>query len=63
MSTSTRRHDTIALGLYTEEEERMPNGVFFNFARRTRKLRYYGDVIQSFDWKSAIIYDGGVKNA
>ena len=25
-----------------------------------RKLRYYGDVIHSFDWKSAVEHDGGV---
>ena len=32
------------------------------FARRARKLRYYGDVdvIHSFDWKSAVEHDGGV---
>ena len=29
------------------------------FARRARKLRYYGDVIHSFDWKSAVEHDGG----
>ena len=33
----------------------------FYFARRTRKLRYYGDVIHSFDWKSAVEHDGGLK--
>ena len=26
----------------------------------TRKLRCYGDVIHSFDWKSAVEHDGGV---
>ena len=26
----------------------------FYFARRARKLRYYGDVIHSFEWKSAV---------
>ena len=26
----------------------------FYFARRTPKLRYYGDVIHSFYWKSAV---------
>ena len=26
-------------------------------------LRYYGDVIHSFDWKSAVEHDGGVQNA
>ena len=27
---------------------------------RVCKLRYYGDVIHSFDWKSAVGHDGGV---
>ena len=30
----------------------------FNFARRTSKLRYYGDVIQPSYRKSAIEHDG-----
>ena len=34
--------------------------VIFYFARCVRKLRYYIDVIHSYDWKSAIEYDGGV---
>ena len=33
----------------------------FYFARRAPKLRYYGDVIYSFCWKSAIEHDGGFK--
>ena len=33
----------------------------FNFARRARKLRYYGDVIHSSYSKSAVEHDGGVK--
>ena len=37
----------------------MPNCDFY-FARCVRKLRYYGDVIQSFNWKSAAEHDGGV---
>ena len=37
----------------------MPNSNFL-FARCVGKLRYYGDVIYSFDWKSAIEHDGGV---
>ena len=32
----------------------------FYFARRVPKLRYYGDVIHSFYWKSAIEHDGGI---
>ena len=35
----------------------------FYFARRAPKLRYYGDVIHSFYWKSAVEHDGGVLNA
>ena len=65
---SVRRYDTIALGLLKKEEEeeeerrrrRMPNRFFFNFAWYVRKLRYYSDVINSFDWKSAIEHNGGV---
>ena len=32
----------------------------FNFARLAPKLCYYGDVIYSFYWKSAVEHDGGV---
>ena len=32
----------------------------FDFTRCTRKLRYYGDVIHSFYWKSAVEHDVGV---
>ena len=35
----------------------------FNFARLAAKLRYYGDVVHSFYWKSAVEHDGGVQNA
>ena len=42
-----------------ERRRRMPNRHFY-FARCVRKLRYYSDVIHSFDWKSAIEQDGGV---
>ena len=42
-----------------EEERRMPNHDFY-LARRAPKLRYYGDVIHSFDWKSAVEHDGSV---
>ena len=34
--------------------------VIFNFAWHARKLRYYGDVIHLFKWKSAVEHDGGV---
>ena len=33
---------------------------FFYFVRCIRKLRYYSNVIHSFDWKSAVEHDGGV---
>ena len=32
----------------------------FYFARRAPKLRYYGDVIHPFYWKSTVEHDGGV---
>ena len=35
--------------------------VIVYFARRARKLRYYGDVIHSFYRKSAVEHDGGFK--
>ena len=35
----------------------------FNFARRARKLCYYGDVIHSYYRKSAVEHDGGVYNS
>ena len=41
-----------------EEEEEERQMAIFYFARRARKLRYYGDVIHSFDWKSAVEHDG-----
>ena len=47
----------------TEERKRRKKNaksLFFYFARCIRKLRYYSDVIYSFDWKSAIEHDGGV---
>ena len=34
--------------------------MIFYFARRAPKLRYYGDVIHSFYWKSAVKHDGGI---
>ena len=36
------------------------NGDFY-FARRARKLRYYGDVVHSFYSKSAVEHDGVFK--
>ena len=39
----------------------MTNRDFFYFAGCVPKLLYYSDVIFSFDWKSAIEHDGGLK--
>ena len=47
---SVRRYDTIALGLLKKEEE--CQFAMFYFDRCVRKLRYYSDVLHSFDWKS-----------
>ena len=33
---------------------------FFNFARLAAKLRYYGVVVHSFYWKSAVEDGGGI---
>ena len=43
-----------------KEEEKECQIANFYFARCLRKLRYYSDVIHSFDWKSAIEHYGGV---
>ena len=34
---------------------------FFYFARRASKLRCYSNVMHSFNWKSVVEHDGGVK--
>ena len=41
------------------EEEECSIAIFY-FARCVRKLRYYSDVLHSFDWKSSIEHVGGV---
>ena len=43
-----------------EEEEEERQMAILYFAWRARKPRYYGDVIHSFYWKSAVEHDGGV---
>ena len=43
-----------------EEEEEEGQMAIFYFVRHARKLRYRGDVIQSFYWKSATKHNGGV---
>ena len=63
MLMSIRRYDTTALGLLKkEEEEEEEEGeiTIFNFALRVRKIALYGDLIHSFDWKSAVEHDDGV---
>ena len=43
-----------------KNKNKKPKWRFFYFAWRAPKLRYYGDVIHSFYWKSAVEHDGGV---
>ena len=52
MQTSVRSYDTIKLDLLKRREEFHKMMIVY-FARYVHKLRYYGDVIHSFDWKSA----------
>ena len=54
-----RRHLLASMALTTPK----PRNTIFNFARRARKLRYYGDVIHSCYRESAVEHDGGVLNA
>ena len=52
------------LGLLKKKKKKKERQMaIFYFAQRACKLRYYGDVdvIHSFDWKSAVEHDGGVK--
>ena len=44
--------------LFIFRRKKNAKSLFFYFARCVRKLRYYSDVIHSFDWKSAIKHDG-----
>ena len=60
---SIRRYNTIALGLLKKEEELEKEEyqiMNFNSTQCVRKLALYGVVVHSFDWKSAVEYDGGV---
>ena len=62
MYTTIKRYDTIVLGLYTEErrnKKKNAKSLFFYFAWCVCKIALYRDIIYSFDWKSAINYDGG----
>ena len=43
-----------------KKKKNVKSRFFFYFALCVRKLRYYSDVIHSFDWKSVIEHDGGV---
>ena len=63
---SVRRYDTLVLDLLRnkknkknkkKEESQIAN---FYFAQCVHKLCYYGKVIHSLDWKSAVEHDGGV---
>ena len=42
------------------EEEEQYQMAFFYFAWQEHKMRYYGNVIRSFYWKSAVEHDHGV---
>ena len=55
---STDFETTIALGLLKTKEEEFQFTIF-DFMWCVCKLCYYGDVIHSFDWKSAVERDGG----
>ena len=41
--------------------KKQPEIAIFYFARCVRKIALYSDLIHSFDWKSAVEHDGGVK--
>ena len=41
----------------------MQNRDFFYFARCVHKIALYGDLIHSFDWKSAVEHDDGIEIA
>ena len=43
-----------------KKKNKKPKWRSFHFARRAPKHRYYGDVIHSFYWNSAVEHDGGV---
>ena len=55
---SIRRYNNIVLGLLKNKKKNAEMAIFLNFMRCVRKLRYYSDVIHSFDWKSAVEHDG-----
>ena len=46
--------------LKNKNKNKKPKMAIFYFAWRAPKLRYYGDVIHSFYWKSAVEHDGRV---
>ena len=43
-----------------KKKKKNAKSLFFSIAQCVHKLRYYSDVIHSFDLKSAIEHDGGV---
>ena len=58
---NVRRYDTIAVGgLLKNKNKNDCQMAIFYFTWHACKLRYYGDVTHSFDWKSAVEHDGGV---
>ena len=50
----------IIIILHTEYIYKYTVLLFYIQSIYKRKLRYYSDVIHSFDWKSAVEHDGGV---
>ena len=63
---SVRRFDTISLGIpknknkKNKKENCQIDIMIVYFTQCVHKLHYYGDVMHSFDWKSAVEHDGGV---
>ena len=51
------------LFIFLEQEEEESQITIFYLARCVPKLRYYSDVMHSYDWKSVVEHDGGVLNA
>ena len=47
-------------GLLKKKKKKDAKSRFFYFALCVRTLRYYSDVIHTFDWKSAVKHDGRV---
>ena len=54
---------SIPTSLFIFNNNKKKNAKWRFITWRANKLRYYGDVIHSFDWKSAVEHDGCVSNA